>query len=81
MTVRIVLAPDSVFQEFLKGDEVQKLLKDHADRIASAAGEGVVVAMEVGPHRARASVITATEMARHNESEDKSLTKALDAGR
>lgn len=68
-------------QAVLKSDEVQALLKERADRIAAAAGEGMEVSVRVGKTRARASVITATRKARLAEANDRALTSALDAGR
>lgn len=68
-------------QALLKSDEVQALLKAKADRIAVAAGEGMEASSRIGRTRARASVVTATSAARKAEAVDRSLTKALDAGR
>lgn len=65
----------------LKSAKVQAELKARADRIAAAAGEGMVATVQVGKNRARASVITATRKARENEARNRSLTRALDAGR
>lgn len=68
-------------QSLLKSPEVEALLRAKAERIAAAAGEGMEAASRVGRTRARASVITATRAARKAEAENRSLTKALDAGR
>jgi tRNA A37 threonylcarbamoyltransferase TsaD len=65
----------------LKSARVRAELKARADRIAAAAGEGMVASVQVGQNRARASVITATSKARENEARRRSLTRALDAGR
>jgi tRNA A37 threonylcarbamoyltransferase TsaD len=65
----------------LKSAKVQAELKARADRIAAAAGEGMVASVRVGRNRARASVITATQKARENEARNRALTRALDAGR
>lgn len=65
----------------LKSAPVQADLKARANRIAAAAGEGMVASVQVGKTRARASVITATQKARENEARNRSLTRALDAGR
>lgn len=68
-------------QALLKSEEVQSLLMAKAQRIAAAAGEGMEASSMVGKTRARASVITATRAARKAEAVDRSLTKAIDAGR
>jgi hypothetical protein len=60
---------------------VQAELKRRADRIAAAAGEGMLSSVQAGKNRARASVITATPQARNNEARNRALTRALDAGR
>lgn len=65
----------------LKSPAVQRDLKQRAERIAAAAGPGMVADVEVGPNRARASVVTATQSARRREAVDRALTRALDAGR
>lgn len=65
----------------LKSPEVQADLKARADRIAAAAGEGMVASVQVGKTRARASVITETVQAKRAEAKDRALTRALDAGR
>ena len=68
-------------QALLKSSEVQEFLKAKADRIAAAAGEGMEATSRIGRTRARASVVTATRAARRAEAVDRSLTKAIDAGR
>lgn len=68
-------------QALLKSEEVQSLLAAKAERIAAAAGDGFEVSSRIGATRARASVITATKAARKAEAVDRSLTKAIDAGR
>jgi tRNA A37 threonylcarbamoyltransferase TsaD len=65
----------------LKSARVQAELKARADRIAAAAGEGMIASVQTGTNRARASVITGTRKARENEAKNRSLTRALDAGR
>ena len=69
-----------------KGDYegVQADLKRRAEAIAAAAGgpeAGFEVGTNVGPNRARASVVTTTIEAMRAEAEDRTLTRALDAGR
>lgn len=68
-------------QALLKSGEVEALLLAKAQRIAAAAGAGVEAGSRIGKTRARASVITATRAARKAEAENRSLTKAIDAGR
>lgn len=56
-------------------------LERRAQRIAAAAGGGVEAEASVGPNRARAAAFTATFEAMHDEATNRSLTRALDAGR
>ena len=78
--IRIEIS-DSGIQDILRSSPVQSFLKAKADRIAAAAGKGMRASSYVGRTRARASVITATGGARRAEATDRSLTKAIDAGR
>ncbi|ROS62203.1 hypothetical protein EDF38_1306 [Frigoribacterium sp. PhB160] len=80
--VRIEITPGAI-QEILKSAEVQADLRDRAERIASAAGssEDYEVDTRVGRTRARASVRTASFEAMRDEAENRTLTRALDAGR
>ena len=65
----------------LRSTEVERDLDARARRIAAAAGEGMEVETEVGPARARSAVFTATRDAQEAEATDRTLTRALDAGR
>ncbi len=67
--------------ELLKSAEVQADLERRAKAIAEAAGPGMEVDVRVGKTRARASVRTETFEAILSEATDKTLTKAIDAGR
>lgn len=78
--VRIEMNP-SGFQAILKSAEVQADLERRAEAIADAAGEGMEYDVRVGKTRARASVRTATPEAMRAEARDKTLTRAIDAGR
>ena len=69
------------FDAIRKSPGVQADLKERAERIAAAAGEGHEVTTRVGAHRARANIVTATHEAREGEATDKTLSSALDAGR
>lgn len=55
-------------------------LRRRAERIAAAAGDGMLVDTSSGT-RARAVVITGTADAKKAEATDRRLTRALDAGR
>ena len=68
-------------QELLKSGPVRALLKVKADRIAAAAGPGMLASSRVGKTRARASVITDSFAAKRAEATNRSLTRAVDAGR
>ncbi len=67
--------------KLLKSPEVQRDLARRARNIAAAAGPGFLASVVVGKHRARASVITATQAARTAEARNRALTKAIDRGR
>lgn len=68
-------------QDLLKSSPVRAFLLAKAQRIAAAAGPGMTASSRVGKTRARASVITDTYKARHAEATNRSLTRAIDAGR
>ena len=65
----------------LRSAPVEAELKRRADRIATAAGPGMIASSRIGPKRARASVVTVTNQARAHEARHRALTRALDAGR
>lgn len=64
-------------REIRRSREVLAALEDEAEDIASAAGEGMEVFSEIGPNRARASVVTTTFEAMHAEATGRLLTRAL----
>ena len=68
-------------EALLKSAEVQADLERRAKAIADAAGPGMDVDVRVGKTRARASVRTGTPEAIEAEATDKTLTRAIDAGR
>lgn len=68
-------------RELLRSPDVQADLVTRAEAIAAAAGEGCEVDSAVGRTRARASVRTATPEAVRAEARDKTLTRAIGAGR
>jgi len=78
--VRVVVHSRAVAQ-LLKSSATQALLRDMGESIASAAGPGHEVTIEVGPNRARAEVRTATFEAMRAEAHNRTLTSSVDAGR
>ena len=78
--MKFALRKDNV-GKILNSVAVQIDLKRRADRIAAAAGPGMVSSVQPGKNRARASVITGNRKARENEAINRALTRALDAGR
>ena len=78
--VRVRLNSHGV-RELLRSGDVLADLTGRATAIASAAGEGYEADSAVGRTRARASVRTATPEAVRAESRDKTLTRAIGAGR
>lgn len=71
----------------LRSEGVKAELERRARAIAEKANadaqleDGFVVESEIGPHRARAVVVTATADAMVAEATQRTLTAALDAGR
>jgi hypothetical protein len=65
----------------LRSPEVRADLEARGARIAAAAGEGVEAETLNGGDRVSVVVSTRTQEARRNEAEDRSLTRAIDAGR
>ena len=80
MSIRIELNSVGI-QELLKSAEVARALDERAQKIAAAAGDGMVVEPRIGRTRARTSVRTGTPEAMMNEAVYKALTGSLDAGR
>lgn len=80
MTVLIVVNHDAI-GELLKSPEIQADLLARGNRIAGAAGDGIEVEPTIGRNRARVTVRTATTDARIAEATDRTLTRAIDAGR
>ena len=82
MLVKVEVNPAGLWA-LIKGPEVQGDLVDRAYRIAEAAGGAPDYEVEtrVGATRARASVRTASYQAMRDEATDRTLLRALDAGR
>lgn len=80
MPVKVVINRAGV-RQLLQSPEVRADLERRANAIAAAAGDGMEADSAVGPTRARASVRTATHDAVVAEATDRTLTRALDAGR
>lgn len=78
--VRIVVNRNGV-RDLLRSPEVHNDLRERAEKIARAAGDGFEADSEVGRNRARASVRTTTRKAREAEATQRALTRAIDAGR
>lgn len=80
MLGKFVLNEEGI-RELLRSTEMADHLKDRAEKIAAAAGPGHEVRTDDGPNRARASVVTATPEAMRSEATNRTLTRAIDAGR
>lgn len=82
--VRIELDSDGI-AELLKSAEVAADMKRRGDNIAESAGDGFEVTEFEGKYggspRAMVSVKAKTREAKIAEATDKSLTRAIDAGR
>lgn len=81
-TVKLNLIPGAV-PKLLKSREVLSDLERRARQIANRAGGQPDYEVEsmVGRTRARASVMTATPEAQYAEATQRTLTRAIDAGR
>jgi hypothetical protein len=80
MLGKFVLNKEGV-RELLRSPEIAAHLKDRAEKIAAAAGPGHEVRVDDGPNRARASVLTVTPEAMRAEATNRTLTRAIEAGR
>ena len=69
------------FRKLRRSPEVAADLEKRARRIADAAGPGQEVEVTKGRTRALGMVWTDTHEARRNEATNRSLTRAIDAGR
>ena len=69
------------FRELRNHPKVIADLKDRADRVAAAAGDGFEARAGKGRNRGRASVRTDTAEARKKQSQSNVLQSALNAGR
>lgn len=65
----------------MKSAGVRADVRARAERIAAAAGPGHQVRVAEGRTRVRATVTTATRAAKKSEAKNKTLTRAIDAGR
>lgn len=72
---------DAGIKELLRSAEVEAELLDRGFAIAEAAGEGHEEASWQGHDRVHVSVSTTTPEAARSEAEDRTLTRAIDAGR
>lgn len=80
MTVRVQVNGRGI-RELLRSREIQRDLQRRAEAIADAAGPGHRTELQVGRARARAEVATDTFEAMYDEATNRTLTRALDAGR
>jgi hypothetical protein len=80
MADRVILNPAGV-RDLLRSPGVERDLRERANRIAQAAGEGYEADSAIGSKRARATVWTATPEAMLIEATEHRLLRALDAGR
>lgn len=69
------------FNKLRNDPGVVKMLRDKANAVASAAGEGHDVQVHVGGARARATVMTKSIGAKRREAKNRNLLRALDAAR
>lgn len=63
--------------EVLASGEVAALVDSHAQRLASAAGDGFVASQQMGARRQRAIVYADTWSAKHRNRRDNTLVRVL----
>lgn len=81
MTVRLVVHSSVVRDQLLNGTATKRELLKGAEKMAAAAGEGVVARETHGRRRARVVVDTETVEAIVSESQDGTLSAAINAAR
>lgn len=67
-------------RELLMSEHVRVGVQDICDRIAAAAGPGMLATSIIGKNRVHGSVITDTVEAKLNERRHRSLTRAISSG-
>lgn len=65
----------------LRGRPAAEVVRKRGQNIADAAGPGNEVYVNTGRNRVRAAVVTATDEARKSEATNRTLSRAIDAGR
>lgn len=77
---RLVVSRKGI-RELARSPEMKADLVKRAEAIAAAAGDGVVVDTNEWARRTRASVRTLTYRASRREAKNRTLSRAVDAGR
>lgn len=67
-------------RELLMSEQVRRGVQSVCERVAAAAGPGMLATTIVGKNRVHGSVITDTTEARLNERKYRSLTRAISSG-
>ena len=82
MAAKVTIKLDSPgIEKFLRSAEVEQDMRRRAGNIARAAGDGMHHGTVQGRDRVAGQVWTGTVQARQAEAKDRTLTRALDAGR
>lgn len=81
MTIVDIKINRRAVRELMRSPEMEQDLARRARAIAAAAGDGHEIDLWIGRNRVRATVRAETFPARAREARDKSLTRAIDAGR
>lgn len=81
MAVEKITLHHAGVRDLLRSTEVRNDLERRARAIATAAGPGHGTDSEVGAYRARAVAYTETWAAMEAEATNRTLTRAIDAGR
>ena len=77
---KVWVEPKAVF-EIMKSDEMQKILREEAEKVVGRAGEGYEANVRVGSKRAVANIAPTTPKAYNSNLKNNTLLKALGGGK
>lgn len=69
------------YQQMLKSPEAQRIVRERAERIAAAAGDGYEAVQSPPRKRARAAVVTTSAASIRDNAQNNTIVRSLDAGR
>lgn len=72
-----IVLDNAAIRDFLRGEEMQNLIKEHAEAVKNRAGDGYEVNVYVGRNRCNASVGAKTTAAKLDNARNNTLLKAV----